>query len=122
MEGFDNQTTAVLSRWQTDGEETDIPRAAFGDPMGNNRFSSRWIEDGSYLRLKQVTLSYTFDRKMAFINNLNIFLTGSNLVTFTRYLGYDPEFSYMDGVLGQGIDYGTIPQPRSVIIGLKVGL
>jgi hypothetical protein len=90
--------------------------------MGNNRFSSRWIEDGSYIRLKHVTLSYTFKNRMAFVKSLNIFVTGSNLVTITKYLGYDPEFSYMDGVLGQGINYGKIPQPRSVMIGLKVGL
>ncbi len=122
MTGYDNQTTAVYSRWQSDGQLTEIPKASFGDPMGNNRFSSRWIEDGSFIRMKHVTLSYTFSNKLAFINSLNVFLTGSNLVTITRYLGYDPEFSYMDGVLGQGIDYGKIPQPRSVMIGIKVGL
>ena len=122
MSGYDNQTTSVYNRWQTDGQKTGIPRASFGDPMGNNRFSSRWIEDGSYFRLKNVTLSYTFQSKLAFINDLNIFVTGSNLITVTEYLGYDPEFSYMDGVLGQGIDYGKIPQPRSIIIGLKIGL
>ncbi len=122
MTGYDNQTTAVFNRWQTMGQETDIPGASFGDPMGNNRFSSRWIEDGTYIRLKNITLSYTFRRKLGFINNLNIYMTGSNLVTVTRYLGYDPEFSYMDGVLGQGIDYGGIPQPRSVVVGLKIGL
>ncbi|MFO7932667.1 MAG: SusC/RagA family TonB-linked outer membrane protein [Bacteroidales bacterium] len=122
MEGYDNQATSILGRWQTGGQETDMPGASFGDPMGNNRFSSRWIEDGSFLRLKQATLSYNFQRKLAFINDLNIFLTATNLFTFTRYKGYDPEFSYMDGVLGQGIDYGTIPQPRSVIIGCKIGL
>ena len=96
--------------------------ASFGDPMGNNRFSSRWIEDGSYFRLRTLTLSYSFTQKLAFINNLNIYITGSNLITSTRYLGDDPEFSDMDGVLGQGIDYGKIPQPRTVMVGLKVGL
>jgi hypothetical protein len=122
MSGVENQTTAVYNRWTSEGQQTDIPRASFGDPMGNNRFSSRWIEDGSYVRLKHVTLSYTFPRKLAFIENLSVYVTGTNLVTWTRYLGYDPEFSYVDGVLGQGIDYGKIPQPRSMVIGLKVGL
>lgn len=122
MTGYDNQTTAIYNRWQTDGQETNIPRASFGDPMGNNRFSSRWIEDGSYLRLNTIILSYKVRRKLAFVNNLNIYITGSNLFTITKYLGYDPEFSYMDGVLGQGIDYGKIPQPRSVVAGLKIGL
>jgi TonB-linked SusC/RagA family outer membrane protein len=122
MEGVENQTTAIYNRWATEGQQTDIPRASFGDPMGNNRFSSRWIEDGSYFRLKHVTISYTFQRKLAFIENLNIYITGTNLVTWTKYLGYDPEFSYADGTLGQGIDYGKIPQPRSIVIGLKMGL
>jgi len=122
MSGTDNQSTAIYRRWITDGQITDIPALSYGDPMGNSRFSNRWIEDGSYFRLKSVTLSYTFPRKLAFINELNIYVTGTNLITSTEYLGYDPEFSYQDGVLGQGIDYGKIPQPRTMIIGLKVGL
>ncbi len=122
MTGVENQTKAIYNRWTTDGQQTNIPRASYGDPMGNNRFSSHWIEDGTYLRLKNVTISYTFPRKMGFIENLNIYISGTNLVTWTRYLGYDPEFSYADGVLGQGIDYGKIPQPRSMVIGLKIGL
>jgi TonB-linked SusC/RagA family outer membrane protein len=122
MSNYDNQSTAVYSRWNMEGQQTDLPRATFGDPMGNNRFSSRWIEDGSYFRLNSVTLSYDFQRPLAFINSLNIYITGTNLITHTGYLGYDPEFSYQNGLLGQGIDYGKIPQPRSLVIGIKVGL
>jgi TonB-linked SusC/RagA family outer membrane protein len=122
MSGYDNQSTAVYNRWNKEGQETALPRATFGDPMGNNRFSSRWIEDGTFFRLNSVTLSYEFQRPLAFINSLNIYITGTNLITVTEYLGYDPEFSYRNGILGQGIDYGKIPQPRSLIIGLKVGL
>ncbi len=122
MKNFDNQFTSVYNRWVTEGQETGIPRAVYGDPMGNNRFSSRWIEDGSFFRLRTITLSYSVPRKLAFVNNLDIYLTGSNLLTSTGYLGYDPEFSFADGVLGQGIDYGKFPQPRSLSIGLKIGL
>jgi TonB-linked SusC/RagA family outer membrane protein len=122
MSGIENQSTAVYRRWITDGQITEIPSQSYGDPMGNTRFSSRWIEDGSYIRLRSITLSYTFPGKLAFINELNIYVTGTNLITSTAYLGYDPEFSYEDGVLGQGIDYGKIPQPRSMVVGLKVGL
>ncbi len=112
MTGVDNQTTAIYNRWATEGQQTDIPRASFGDPMGNNRFSSRWIEDGSYIRLKHVTISYTFQQKLAFIKNLNIYLTGTNLVTLTNYLGYDPEFSYADGVLWDRVlIMGRYPSP-----------
>jgi TonB-linked SusC/RagA family outer membrane protein len=122
MSGIENQSTAVYNRWISDGQVTEIPASNFGDPMGNNRFSSRWIEDGSFFRLKSITLSYTFSRKLAFINELNIYITGMNLLTSTSYLGYDPEFSYADGVLAQGIDYGKIPQPRTMVVGLKIGL
>ena len=122
MSGIENQSTAFYRRWTTDGQVTEIPVMSWGDPMGNSRFSDRWIEDGSYLRLRSVTFSYTYPKKLAFINELNIYITGTNLVTFTGYLGYDPEFSYADGALGQGIDYGKIPQPRSMVIGLKIGL
>ena len=122
MSGIENQSIAVYKRWITDGQVTDIPRADYGDPLGNNRFSSRWIEDGSFLRLKSITLSYTYPRKLAFINDLNIYISGINLITLSKYLGYDPEFSYADGIIGQGIDYGKIPQPRSMVIGLKIGL
>jgi TonB-linked SusC/RagA family outer membrane protein len=122
MSGYNNQSTSVYNRWVKEGQETDIPSATFGDPMENNRFSNRWIEDGSYFRLSSLTLSYSFPRKLAFVNDLDIYFTGTNLVTITRYLGYDPEFSYMDGILGQGIDYGKFPQPRTVMVGLKIGL
>jgi TonB-linked SusC/RagA family outer membrane protein len=122
MIGIENQSTAVYRRWTTDGQDTEIPVLTWKDPMGNSRFSNRWIEDGSYLRLRSVTFSYTYPKKLAFINELNVYVTGTNLITSTRYLGYDPEFSYADGALGQGIDYGKIPQPRSMVIGLKIGL
>jgi hypothetical protein len=122
MSGYDNQSTAIYNRWNREGQVTGLPRASFGDPMGNSRFSSRWIEDGTYLRLNSVSLSYEFQRSLAFVNSLDIYITGTNLITSTRYLGYDPEFSYENGILGQGIDYGKIPQPRSLIIGLKIGL
>jgi TonB-linked SusC/RagA family outer membrane protein len=122
MSGLENQSTAIYKRWITDGQVTEIPAASYGDPMENNRFSSRWIEDGSYIRLKSITLSYTFPGKLAFINELNIFFTGTNLITGTGYLGYDPEFSFADGILGQGIDYGKIPQPRTMVVGIKLGL
>jgi hypothetical protein len=122
LSGIENQSSAVYRRWVKNGQITGIPLQSYGDPLGNSRFSNRWIEDGSYFRLKSITLSYTFPRKLVFANELNIYFTGTNLFTSTSYLGYDPEFSFDDGVLGQGIDYGKIPQPRTMIIGLKLGL
>jgi hypothetical protein len=122
MDGFENQSTAVYNRWVKDGQVTDVPQATFGDPMGNGRFSNRWLEDGSFIRLSNITFSYTYPKKLVFTNYLSIYITGTNLFTSTKYLGYDPEFSFADGALGQGIDYGQMPQASSVLIGIKLGL
>jgi hypothetical protein len=120
--GYANQTEAVLHRWKANGQITDMPRAAWGDPMGNSRFSDRWIEDGSYLRLKTVSVSYTVPVKPAALKYINIYITGNNLVTLTKYKGYDPEFSAASGVFGQGVDTFLEPQYRIVQAGVRIGL
>ncbi len=80
---------------------------------------SIWIEDGSFLRLKQLTLSYSFD-KLSVLKNPRIFVTGTNLLTFTKYTGYDPEVSsYAQSLLQQGIDYGAYPAQRSYTLGFS---
>lgn len=119
---FMNQSTAMLARWQVEGQHTDIPKVTFQDPMGNARFSDRWIEDGSYLRLKSVTLSYNLPLNSEFIQGLQFWVQGNNLLTFTKYLGTDPEFSMTSKVIGQGIDIGLIGQSRSFVAGIKVNL
>ncbi len=119
---FMNQSTAVNRRWQVEGQVTDVPRITFQDPMGNSRFSDRWIEDGSYLKLKSVTLSYDIPMKSEFIQGLQIWLQGNNLLTFSKYLGTDPEFSTGSAVIGQGIDLGRLPQSRSFVAGVKINL
>jgi hypothetical protein len=119
---FMNQTTAVTRAWQTEGQVTDIPRVTFQDPLGNSRFSDRWIEDGSYLRLKSVTLSYSLPIRSTFLQGLQFWVQGNNLLTFTKYLGSDPEFSMTSNVLGQGIDLGQLPQSRSIVAGIKINL
>ena len=117
-----NQTTAMNRRWQAEGQVTDIPRIAFQDPMGNARFSDRWIEDGSYLRLKSVTLSYDLPIKSEYIQGVQFWLQGNNLLTFSKYLGSDPEFSSNGSVIGQGIDLGRLGQSRSIVAGVKLNL
>lgn len=119
---FLNQTLAVTRRWQTEGQVTDMPKATFQDPMGNSRFSDRWIEDGSYLRLKTVTLSYSLPVNSTFLQGFQFWIQGNNLLTFTKYLGSDPEFSMTSAVLGQGIDTGQLPQSRSIVAGIKINL
>jgi hypothetical protein len=90
--------------------------------MGNARFSDRWIEDGSYLRLKTVSLSYHLPIKSMYISGFDIWLAANNLWTMPNYLGADPEFSAHNGVLYQGIDAGLLPQTRSYFMGVKINL
>jgi hypothetical protein len=122
MSNTDNQTIAAQYRWKTNGQETLVPKAVWGDPMQNSRFSDRWIEDGSYLRLKSLTFAYDIPVKTAILNNLQVYLTANNLLTFTNYLGYDPEFSTSQNPLFAGIDTGVSPQPRTLLVGVKLGL
>lgn len=122
MQNADNQTPVVLNRWREEGQVTDLPAARWGDPIGNARFSDRWIEDGSYIRLSYVTLSYNIPLKPRFVNSIEVFISGQNLVTLSSYLGMDPEFSLSELSLYQGIDIGLTPQPKSVFMGIKIGL
>lgn len=120
-----NQTTAVLDRWQQPGDVTDIPRSLQGD-IRNSRLSSRYVEDGSYLRLKAITLGYTFPKNLTdrlSLASLSIYGTGENLLTFTKYSGFDPEVNF-GGTSNTniGIDYGTYPQTRNIIFGIKASL
>ncbi|WP_187262709.1 SusC/RagA family TonB-linked outer membrane protein [Pontibacter beigongshangensis] len=122
MKGAENQSENVLNRWRTEGQQTDVPRANWGDPLGNHRFSDRWIEDGSYLRLRTLTIAYQVPVKTKIIKYANIYMTGNNLLTLTKYLGYDPEFSGSSDVRLQGIDTGLVPQSRSLLAGVRFGL
>jgi TonB-linked SusC/RagA family outer membrane protein len=117
-----NQTDAVRNRWRTNGQVTETPKATWGDPMGNNRFSNRWIEDGSYIRLRTVSLSYDIHINSKFFKNASVYASGNNLVTLTKYKGYDPEFSATESIFGQGVDNTLEPQLRSVQLGFRVGL
>jgi hypothetical protein len=119
---FFNQTTSMLRRWQVEGQQTDIPKLTFQDPMANSRFSDRWIEDGSYIRLKTVTLSYDLPLKSQYLQGLQFWIQGNNLFTYTKYLGSDPEFTMTSAVIGQGIDLGRLGQSRSFVAGIKVNL
>ena len=120
---YENQSNALLARWKGQGQVTDIPRVTYGDPVQNNRFSSRWIEDGSYARLRTVTLSYNFNTAAsAFLRSITVYVTANNLVTLTKYLGYDPEFSATNSIIGQGVDNTLEPTQKSFHLGIKLGL
>ncbi len=126
-----NSGTAVLDRWTPENTNTDVPRAISGDPNQNARASSRFVEDGSYFRLKNLTIGYNFPvTSLSSLTNgsltrLRIYATTQNLLTITKYKsGYDPEIGNRNAGsngLTQGIDYGQFPQARSIVVGLQVG-
>ena len=121
---FYNQQVAETGRWRYEGQQAELPRANFGDPMGNNRFSDRWIEDGSYLRLKTINLTWQvpIPGSWTWLQGLSLWVEAQNLLTFTKYLGSDPEFSISNSVFYQGIDCGNLAQGRAFIGGLKINL
>ena len=119
---FYNQTTAMTNRWRAEGQRTDMPRATYGDPMGNSRFSDRWIEDGSYLRLKTVSLTYRVPVSYSWLQGLSVWAEANNLLTLTHYVGNDPEASVANAVLYQGIDAGNIALGRTFTLGLRINL
>jgi hypothetical protein len=122
--GFTGSLT-LLNRWKNEGDITNIPRANYVDPAGNRRFSNRWIEDGSYLRFKTMTLGYQISKLLLSklsMKSCRIYATAQNLFTLTEYTGYDPEASaFNSGVTSIGIDQGTYPQYRAYIMGLSIG-
>lgn len=121
---FYNQQVAEISHWRYEGQEATLPRLSYGDPLGNNRFSDRWIEDGSYLRLKNVRINYSIPvpSSSTWLQGLSVWAEARNVFTVTKYLGADPEFSIGNSVLYQGIDAGNIAQGRSFLVGVKINL
>jgi TonB-linked SusC/RagA family outer membrane protein len=119
-----NQIKDALKRWRKPGDITSVPRYEFENTF-NNFHSSRFIEDGSYLRLKNLTLGYRLPANLisrAKLNNARVYVSGTNLWTLTPYTGSDPEVSTLDGsTTAQGIDFYTLPQVRTVIVGLNLG-
>lgn len=121
---FYNQQVASVGRWRYEGQQTELPKAVYGDPMGNNRFSDRWIEDGSYLRLKTLNLSYRVPvpGNWTWLQGLTVWAEAQNLLTLTKYTGSDPEFSIGNSVFYQGIDCGNLAQGRAFYAGVKINL
>lgn len=125
LQGGDNQLAVINERWKKPGDITRIPRAT-NDPVAaaqNKRVSSRFLEDGSYLRVKNVSLSYTLNRQKWMhdkMSSLRFFVTGQNLLTFTNYSGLDPEVNYRgDDNAVVGTDFFTYPQARSFVFGIN---
>ncbi|WP_134088029.1 TonB-dependent receptor [Olivibacter sp. XZL3] len=114
-----------LARWQQPGDITDVPRS---DGVNVNNYrdgGSRWLEDGSYLRLRSLTIGYTLPKQVSdklHLEKLRFYLQGNNLFTWTDYTGLDPEAAASSSQNEQGIDLGTPPQPRSFQLGINLTL
>lgn len=121
MKDFSGQTRAVLDAWRYEGQQTNVPRAVYGDPMNNSCFSSRWIEDGSYLKLKNLTFSYDYPEPVLIFQKLQAYISVDNLITWTKYLGYDPEFAWSYDHSMLGVDYGKLPGATTFKVGLRLG-
>ncbi len=134
MNGVFGSTDGVLNRWTPDNANTDVPRAAYGDPNGNRRVSTRFVEDGSYVRLKNLTFGYTLPSNLTRrigIQRLRAYFSAQNVWTKTNYKGYDPEVStFAEGntALGTGgaastafgTDFLTFPPAKTYTFGLNV--
>jgi len=128
--GF-NSYEKILDRWTPSNTNTTIPKVSLDDRNGNRRASTRWLEDGSYLRIRNISLSYNLNEvfKSYGIGGFNVYLTVQNALTFTKYPGLDPEIQAnsndtrglgLSSDLAVGIDWGTVPAPRTIIAGIKL--
>jgi hypothetical protein len=116
MNGVFGQAATTWDRWTPSKPSTTTPRAVFGDPSNNRRVSTRWVEDGSFVRLKNIVLSYT-------VGKSRVFIQAENLKTWTKYKGFDPEVSTFSITnTAPGTDFLTYPQARTFSFGVNVTL
>ena len=128
MRFSEQQSADVANRWRNPGDQTDMPRATLVDSNLNSFINTRWIEDGSYLRVRDISLSYNFGKNVVeklSISGLRIYGNLKNWFTITNYSGYSPEVNRSLGgvdsvALTQGVDYGTYPQAKTFSVGLNV--
>ena len=121
---YSNHHTDELNFWTPTNTNTNIPRPVIYDPNGNGRFSDRFVENGSYLKLQSAQIGYTLPAnifgKTKVFNSFRAYISGQNLTTFSKYRGYDPDF-ISDGLFSRGYDIGSYPNPRSILFGLQIG-
>ncbi|MFC6192233.1 TonB-dependent receptor [Dyadobacter subterraneus] len=127
LEGNANQLTTVLNRWRSPADPGDgvTPRANARTTGNNSAVSSRWVEDGSYLRIQNISLGYQLPASLiskAKLQQVRIYASAQNLFTFTKYLNYNPEVSNYEGPLTGGVDYGVYPLAKTFTIGINIGL
>lgn len=118
-----NRSAKILESWNGPGSTNEYPRLSTSDYNKNNLISDRYIEDGSYLRIKNIQLGYSLPQKYLtkiFVEQLRVYIGAQNLLTFTKYSGLDPEIGNLYSDLSAGIDLGTYPQPKTMQIGVKI--
>lgn len=124
MQRLFNSGTGVMNAWTPSNTNTDIPRAVSGDPNGNARASNRFLEDGSYLRIKNLSIGYTLPASIfgGAVKKFRVYVSSQNLLTLTKYTGYDPEVGSRNyNTLTNGVDYGQFPQARTFLGGVQIG-
>lgn len=118
-----NRPSSALERWTGPGTSNSEPRISLSDPNQNARVSDRFVEDGSYLRLKNAQFAYNFPKtwlKRMHFEKVKVYVAAQNMITFTRYSGFDPEIGTVNGSLEIGIDHGFYPQARTVTGGVSL--
>jgi hypothetical protein len=136
--GWDNYGTRLLDRWTPTHTNTNVPRVVMFDPNKNGRASGRWLENGSFFRITTLQVGYTLPTQIlqkAHLSNARLYITAQNLVTITKYTGFDPDFANNNGLFDRAIDNGSypnrpftaneaggLPNPRSFLFGVQVGL
>jgi len=124
---YDNQLKSQLASWKKPGDVTNIPQARLGWDNGDQSRNSRYLSDGAYMKLRSLSLSYEMPESIVSktgLDRIRIFLQGQNLLTFTKYEGWDPEVStdFLNDNITSGCDFYSAPQPRSVVFGINIGL
>ena len=124
---FDNQLESQLASWKKPGDVTDVPQARFYYDNGDQSRNSRYLSDGSYVKLRSFMLSYEMPKKIISkvkLDRMRIFVQAQNLLTFTKYKGWDPEVStdFLNDNITSGCDFYSAPQARSIVFGINIGL
>jgi TonB-dependent starch-binding outer membrane protein SusC len=122
---YSNGSVDALNFWTPSNTKTNVPRPIIGDPNANNRDSDRFIESGSYIRLQNAQIGFNLPAsivgKVKGLASVRAYVSGQNIVLLSKYKGFDPDFM-SNGLFARGYDYGSYPNPRTIMVGLQIGL
>jgi TonB-dependent starch-binding outer membrane protein SusC len=122
---YSNGSIDALNFWTPSNTKTNVPRPIIGDPNANNRDSDRFVESGTYIRLQNAQIGFNLPSaivgKVKGLASVRAYVSGQNIALLTKYKGFDPDFM-SNGLFARGYDYGSYPNPRTVMLGLQIGL